>query len=340
MAVPGISEVATMTLRKRMKKLADNVLRNNAALTRLDSKGNKQTFSGGRTIVCEIEYANNQTYQRYSGYQVLNISPSQVFSAAEFPLRQVAVAVSISGLEELQNSGEGMSINLLRSRIKNAEKTFKNGFSYDIYSDGSITGQINGLATLVSTSPSSGVVGGIDRATWGFWRNYAFSAATDGGAALSSANVSRYMRTVWQNIVRGADRPDLILADNDAWGAYYDSLHAIQRITNTDSDVGKAGFSSLKFIDCDVVMDGGYQGTVLDGNNFGAAGVPVVGGVASSNMIFLNTDYLYLMAHQDRDMVPLDPNRYSVNQDAMVKLWAWCGNLCLSNSFLQGRLYA
>jgi hypothetical protein len=47
---------------------------------------------------------NNQTFQYYSGYQSLNISPSAVFSAAEFPIRQAALAISISGLEEIQNS--------------------------------------------------------------------------------------------------------------------------------------------------------------------------------------------------------------------------------------------
>ena len=45
--------------------------------------------------------------------QTLNIAPSQVFTAAEYPIRQAAVAVSISGLEELQNSGEEAIIDLL-----------------------------------------------------------------------------------------------------------------------------------------------------------------------------------------------------------------------------------
>ena len=85
-------------------------------------------------------------------------------------------------------------------------------------------------------------------------------------------------------------------------------------------------------------MDGGYQGSLLDGNNFGAAGAAVVGGMTASNMVFLNTNYLYLMTHRDRDMVPLDPDRFSVNQDAMVKLMAWAGNLCATNCFLQGRI--
>ena len=338
MPVPGLSEVATMTLRSRTKKLADNVSRNNAVWTRLNSRGNVRTFSGGRTIVCELEYANNQTYQRFSGYQTLNISPSPMASAAEFPIRQVAVVVSISGLEQLQNSGREQSIDLLRSRISNAEKTFRNGMSYDLYSDGAITGQISGLAAYVASSSATGVVGGIDRSLWPFWRNYAYSAATDGGAAISPANAYDYMLQVWQNTTRGADKIDLILADNVAWGAYNRSLHGIQRNTNTSSDVAKAGFASLDFMGADVVMDGGYQGSASDGNNFGAAGIGVVGGAPTGNMFFLNTDYIYLRPHADCNMDVLEPTRHSVNQDAMVKIIGWAGNLCISNSFLQGRL--
>ncbi len=124
MAFPNLSEIVTTTLRNRTGELADNMSRNNAALLRLTRRGNLKTFSGGRTIVQELNYANNQTFQWYSGYQSLNISPSQVFSAAEYPIRQAAVAVSISGLEELQNSGEEAIIDLLESRIMNAEDTF------------------------------------------------------------------------------------------------------------------------------------------------------------------------------------------------------------------------
>jgi hypothetical protein len=338
MAVPGLSEVATMTLRNRTRKLADNMSRNNAIYAKLNARGNVRPFSGGRTIVTEVEYANNLTYQRFSGYQTLNISPSPAFSAAEYPIRQVAVVVSISGLEQLQNSGREQSINLLESRISNAEKTFKNGFSYDLYQDGSITGQINGLALLVASSPATGTIGGIDRSLWPFWRNFAYSAATDGGAAISPANVYEYFLTVWQNTCRGADKIDLILADNVAWGAYNRSLHGIQRITNSSSDMAKAGWNALQFMDAEVVMDGGYQGLAADGNNFGAAGVGVVGGAPSGNAFFLNTEYLYLKPHSDCNLDVLEPTRHSVNQDAMVRIIGWAGNLCLSNGFLQGRL--
>jgi hypothetical protein len=337
MASPGLSEIVTTTLRNRSKKLSDNMLRNNGVLTRLNSRGNVKSFDGGRTIVQELEYANNTTYKRYSGYEVLNIQPSDVFTAAEFPIRQAAVAVSISGLEMLQNAGREQVIDLLESRIKNAEKTFQNGLSYDCYSDGTQTGQIGGLQFTVASTPTSGTVGGIDRATWSFWQNQKYSALTDGGAALSSANVYSYMLALYTQLVRQSDRPDLWLASAAAWRAYNESLHAIQRITSTDSDVAKAGFMSVKFMDSDVVLDGGFQGTTTDGNNFGAGGIGAVGGVPSGVHFYaLNTNYIYLRPHRDRNMVPLDPDRFSVNQDAMVKLVAWAGNLTLSNSFLQG----
>lgn len=61
MASPNLSEIVTTTLRNRSGKLADNVTRNNALLSRLKGKGKAKPFSGGRTIVQEIEYAMNGT---------------------------------------------------------------------------------------------------------------------------------------------------------------------------------------------------------------------------------------------------------------------------------------
>jgi hypothetical protein len=342
MAFPNLSEIVTTTLRNRTGVLADNMSRNNALLTRLNKRGRIKTFSGGRTIVQELNYANNQTYQYYSGYQVLNIAPSQTFSAAEYPIRQAAVAVSISGLEELQNSGEEAIIDLLESRIENAEDTFMNGLSQGIYGDGTVTGSINGLQNLVSTSPSSGIIGGIDRATWSFWQNQAYGAVTNGGAAATSANIAHYMNSVWVSLVRGRDKPDLIVADNGFWKLYLESLQAIQRIQTENgrgTDIAEAGFETLKYMSADVVLDGGFQG--LSGDPFPGetSSGNGIGGVPANQMYFLNTKYIHWRPHARRNMVPLDPDRFSVNQDVMVKLMGWAGNATLSNAFVQGVLY-
>lgn len=54
-------------------------------------------------------------------------------------------------------------IDLLEARIGNAERTFRNNLSNDMYSDGTADGgkQIGGLQLLVSDVNNSGTVGGM-----------------------------------------------------------------------------------------------------------------------------------------------------------------------------------
>lgn len=343
MAFPNLSEIVTTTLRNRTGILQDNVSRNNALLARLNRKGRIKTFSGGRTIVQELNYANNTTFVWYSGYQTININPSQVFTAAEFPIRQAALAVSISGLEEIQNSGEEAIIDLLEGRVENGEMTFMNGLSNGIYGDGTVSGSIGGLQLLVAASPSTGTVGGIDRSQWAFWRNIVFSALTNGGAATSAANILQYMDSLYVQLLRGRDKPDLIVADNNMFRFYLQALQAIQRITSDGSapDLAEAGFESLKYMSSDVVLDGGFQGFSGDPIPFQtSSSTTAVGGAPANTMYFLNSNYIHFRPHSQRNMVPLDPDRFSINQDAMVRLLGWAGNMTLSNAFLQGLLTA
>ena len=317
MASPNISEIATTTLRKRSGKLADAVSNNTALLYRMKQRGKVRPVSGGRTILEEIDYQENSTYKRYSGYEALDISPSDVFTAAEYNWKQMAVAVIMSGLEMLQNSGAEQVIDLMESRITNAERTFMNNMSNDLYSDGTADGgkQLVGLQALVSDD-GTGTVGGIVAGSWSFWQNqfYDFSAE---GVTASATTIQNAMNTLYLNVSRNRDHPDLIVADNTYFNYYWQSLQAIQRISN--DNLGQAGFSNLKFMNADVVADGG-----LDGD------------APTTSMYFLNTDYIYLRPHSKRNFVPLDPDRYSTNQDAVVKLMAWAGAFTTSNRRLQG----
>lgn len=322
MTSPNLSELATTTLRRRSKKLADNVSNNTALLMRVNQRGNNRPFSGGRTIVEELDYAENSTYTRYSGYQTLNIAASDVLSAAEFDIKQAAVAVTISGLEQLKNAGEEQVIDLLEARIKNAERTFMNNLSNDIYSDGTADGgkQVGGIQLLVADDPTTGTVGGINRASFAFWRNQTYDFS-DNSATASSSTIQTAMNQLYLNCSRNRDRPDLIVADNTYFRYYWESLQSIQRITN--EDMAAAGFQNLKFMGADVVFDGGQDGDA-----------------PSNHMYFLNTNYIHFRPHSARNMTPLEPDRFATNQDAMVKLIAWAGNMTLSNAALQGVLKA
>lgn len=318
----AISDIIATTIQSRTKVIADNVTKNNAALMWMSKRGNVKTASGGNTIMQELSFAANGNAGFYSGYETLPIAAQDVVSAAEYNWKQAACPVTISGLDELMNAGPQRMIDLLEARMNVAESSMANLIAISLYGDGTGSGgkEIDGLAKQVATDPSTGVVGGIDRATWAFWRNKILKTTTSGGAATKD-NIGDYMNQLWAQLVRGNDRPDLILMDNGYWGLFVASLQAQQRFTSADS--ATRGFMTLKFMDADVVLDGGIGG-----------GMPV------KTMYMLNTKYIFYRPHSDRNMVPLSPGkRYSVNQDAEVQIIAWAGNLCASGLQFQGKMF-
>jgi hypothetical protein len=322
MASPNatFTELVSTTFRKHSKDIRDNVSKNNALLKRLMDKGTKKE-DGGLSIAVPLDYANNSTYQRYSGYDVLNVGASDVISAAEYQWRQIAINVVASGLELRTNSGEARIINLVKARMKNAIRTFKNNFSADVYSDGTLSNQIGGLQVLVSDT-GTGTVGGIDSSTWAFWKNLVQSAAAplQGGGAItpSASTIESLMLPLWLAQVRGDDQPDLIVSSNDYFTFFEASQVSIKRYTDTQK--AAAGFVSMKYKTADVIFDGGS-------------------GIPAAHMYFLNTDYLDLVVHKDANLEIMDEMK-PYNQDAAVVPILWMGNLVCSNRSLQGVLKA
>jgi len=325
----SVSDIIATTIQSRSGKLADNVTNNNPVLERLRKRGNVRPFSGGNVILEEVMYNDSTTNNTnsYSGYETLNIAPNSPISAAQFNISQYASAVTISGLEMLQNSSKEQIIDLLEGRIQVAEAQLTNRIQTDIYGNG--TGNsgknLTGLGAAVADAPTSGTYGGIDRATWTFWRNQAFSGVTNGGAAVSAANIQNYMTQLALKLVRGNDKADLIVADNNYYSLYVNSLQAIQRVTSAEE--GASGFASLKF------YGGGTSADVVLGGGIGAQ-------EPANHMYFLNTDYIFFRPHKDRNFVPIGGERQSVNQDAIVKLIGWAGNLTASGAQFSGVLTA
>jgi hypothetical protein len=333
MAFPNasVSDIIATTIQSRSGELADNLSNNNALLKRLKDKGNIKPVSGGNVILQEIMYndASSNNTNSYSGYEVLNVSTNSPISAAQFSYTQYASAVTISGLEMMQNSGKEALIDLIDGRMAVAEGQLQNRIAGDLYLDG--TGNagknITGLGAAVPDAPSSGTYGGINRATWNFWRSLKYSGTTDGGNAVTASNIQSYMDAVAVSLVRGTDKPDLIVADSNYYRLYLQSLQAIQRVTDAGSSASGAGFSALKYYGAGMASD-----VILDGG---------IGASATANhMWFLNTKYLMFRPHADRNFVPIGGERQATNQDAVVKLIGWAGNLTCAGAQFQGVLIA
>jgi uncharacterized protein YaiE (UPF0345 family) len=316
MATPSdvFTEMVSTTLRHHKRKPSDNVTKNNALLTLLKDKGMIQTDAdGGYEIAIPLTYAENSTYQRMTGFDTYDISQSDVITTAKFDWREVALSVTASGRELNQNNGKARMIKLVDTRVDVAMATAANNMSIDIYSDGSLSNQIGGLAHLVQ-SAGTGTVGGIDSSTYTFWQN----KVQEMSDPTAFANLKADMNSLWLKTCRGSDKTDLCVLTHDLFSVYEGGLQDLQRYG--DSKMASLGFEALKYKSASVIFD--------DNTNFGTT---------DELGYFLNTDYLYLMEHPNARW-ERDENRKPINQNAVMIPIFWMGQMCTSNRSLQGKL--
>lgn len=307
------TELVTTTFRKHKKGFKDNLTNRNALLKYMYKRGNYRTEDGGLSIVEPLDYAANSTYQRYSDWDLLNISASDVLSAAEYQWKQIAIHVVASGRELRINSGESQIEKLVAARMKNAMRTFDNNFSSDLYSNGALSNQIGGLAAIIADT-NTNTIGGIDANVWSFWQNTVFDLS-DQSVTISATTIEgSVMLPVWLSIDRGpSDQPDLIVMDNTWYSMYENSQVSLKRYSDQSSADG--GFITLKYKNADVLYDGNS-------------------GITASRMYFINTNYLKLVTHRDADLETME-KKEPVNQDGEVVPILWMGNLTCSNRKMQ-----
>jgi hypothetical protein len=320
MASPNstFTELVSSTFRNHRKEIKDNLSNRNALLKWIQKRGNTRYEDGGLTIATPIDYASNSTYQRYSDWDTLNISASDVISSAEYQWRQIALNVVASGRELRINSGENRIFNLAKARIKNALRTYNNNFSSDLYSSGSLTNQVNGLQAIVADT-NTNTVGGIDASVWAFWQNTVFDASVNSVTPSATTIENSLMLPLWLLLDRGPDdQPDLIVADNLYYQYFETSQASLKRYNDTTT--ANAGMTGLKYKNAMVMYDGNS-------------------GIPAAHMYFLNTNYLELVVHKDADLQVMDEMR-PVNQDGSVTPILWMGNLVCSNRRQQGVIIA
>lgn len=324
---PGLSEIVTTTGRLRSKVLKDNIKNNNAVFVGMQKYDGFREESGGRTIVEELFFDQNQTAAWYFGGDQFSTAYNPVITAAEYDWKQLGGSVFITGRDQRMNSGPEAFIKLVGSRFKALEITLENQMNTGLLSTGAANGgkQIIGLATLVSKTPTSGTVGGIVRTSGGFFNNYKLQPTVDiaGASATSAANIKQYYTKAIINTTRGVDKPTLIIAGATHYESLMTAMQSQQWIT--DPTLAKAGFENIVYQGIPVVLGGGvsYDGSTL---------------VQSDLSYFLNTKYLKLVTHRDANFDMLQDVQ-SINQDAMVTLCVWMGALVLSNAKVQGVMF-
>lgn len=317
MPAADLTEFVTASARAWSPQMADNVTLNNALLNRLQTKGKIKKVSSGRVIDEAIIYPTNAngSLKWYSGYD--SFSPpttSEVLDAAEYQWKQLGGFISISGMEKIWNAEPAKRYDYTEARLEQLEALMKNAVGLSCYSDGTGFGgkELGGLKLLISDDPTAaGTVGGINQQTFTFWQNK-FSAA----AATDSTTIRGRMDDMWLQCTRGTDIPDLILADKFMYSTYWASLQALERYTQHDT--ANSGFSTLAFVNADVIYD---------------VNCP------TKRMYFVNSDTLKLKCAPDR-IFDVGKPRTIQNADYDVIPVFFAGNFTVNNRSLNGVVIA
>src|SRR3954470_16391260 len=123
--------ILSTTLFNYRKTLEDAISTTNAFLFYLMKKN-----KGGYQVLGEIgdRMAMPLMYElgnadSYSGYDVLDTTPSDGITMAFFNWAQASVPISISGLEEKKNRGEEKLVSLLKAKTQQAELGLQDFFN-------------------------------------------------------------------------------------------------------------------------------------------------------------------------------------------------------------------
>ena len=312
MANPNYDTILSTTLAHHIPKLIDNVFTARPFFHFLKQAGQVKTVGGGHKIVQPLMTGINSTAGSYSGYDTISVTAQTGITSAEFPWKQYAATIAISGIEEAQNRSEEEIIDLLEAKTAQAEHTIIEKMDQMLI-QGDGTGNSGkdwaGIKHLVAGHPNDTSIGGI---------NPTISPANDYWASFREPtaqvlSIGR-MSSAYNTVAEGADQPNMILTTQALYEKYEALLQPQLRFA--DAGTADAGFQNLLFKGAPVMYD-----TYVD----------------AGYMYFLNTKYLRLVGHSDNWFRPtpfVRPN----DMDARYAQILLYGALTVSNRKRQGVL--
>jgi hypothetical protein len=193
--------------------------------------GKKKSAPGAKQYIVEqlrVRYQSN--FQWFNGSQVVTYNRRQSIEPAQYAWRsahdgfaldedrmiQNGISVSDDGPGGNATDAEMIQItSLIKEQAEILKLGFQEKFSQAQHLDGTQSvDAITGLDALVSLTPTTGTVGGIDRSLAGnvYWRNYVQTGVT---TTTTTGNILDYMEIAWRSCIRNGGRPDFIEAGGD-----------------------------------------------------------------------------------------------------------------------------
>ena len=314
--------LATHTLERLRPVIADNVTGRIFLLHALRERGVEVNVPGGLEIVLPV-FKELQTAEAYSDLDVLSVSRADPTTVARSQWKQLAVPLMISGRDMAINMGETTRVlSVLQTMVNSATLSLREGlansttgiFSALGDSDKGITGLQTILTHTSSSTPTSGTVAGLSRATYTFWRNQVANVSSD-----FSANGYTQMHTLYAACTRGDETPDIVVLTRNTYVNFV--INATGTFNYNVPLTGRAGALDVGFSEVT------FLGALVGFDDYCPA----------NNGYFINSKYLHYVVHPDRN-IEIGEFKAPTNQDALVSHALWMGNVVPSNMGRHGLL--
>ena len=314
------NNLSALTRDKYIPLLVDNIFNSNILTHRMLRKS--KASASGNKVLQPLEYAKADAKGFYSGYDVLDTSPTEVFTDAAYDWVQGYATISISGKEEMLNDGAERVIDLVEAKVKNAEKSIKDLFGTTLFgTNTAVASGFLGLGAIVDDSGNS--IGGIDSSSYTWWKAQEASDSSSSTGAYSdlvdpadAGYIHKQIRNMYGKCTVDNDTPTIIVTTQVIFDAYEESLSAQKRFGASSKSLADAGFQNLLYRGTPIVVDDHCPG---------------------GEMYFLNEKYLQFRHHRKRNFA-FENFQKPVNQDAAVAKILWLGALTCSNRSRQGKI--
>lgn len=278
----------------------------------------KKSYPGGKQFITEqLRYRYQNNFQFYNGRTQVtyNIRDSvekalyeyrgahDGFSLDEDRLVQNGITLTDSKTSVNTDAERVMLTNLMEEQTTILRLGFDEQMEKALLRDGSAgADDIHGLDLLISTNPTTGVIGGINRATAGneYWRN---NFANDLTIDTDTGTIIDQMEIGWRACTRNGGMPNFIMAGSKFIDGYrnfmmktYHQIHTIggEKI-DIDGGVGRIAFKGLPII-------WNPMFSVLDTED--SPGIEW-----EKRCYFINTEYIRLRPIEGHDMISRKPPR-------------------------------
>lgn len=197
-------------------------------------RANQKSFPGAKQYINEkLRISNDSNFQWFGPDGLVTYNRKRTLDEANFEWRSAHDGFGLSEEELLQNfismtddrdstpttSEKHQFINLMTENTETLFLGFNESFDYDLHLDGTAsTDSLIGLDAIIATNPTTGTMGGINRATSGneYWRNH-FSL----DIASTAGVLTQQMEVLWRTCTRvGGFAPNFILVGSKFYDAY------------------------------------------------------------------------------------------------------------------------